>query len=187
MVQSIWLEFKEEVDPLQLFIIVNEKFPLDLYNEMEENPPTIDKDSYKRWSVEGGYRLKNDALLRRILRVVDSRDLTAPSCDRDDCEFCETHFKTMEDRIAWYFGIRIEGIQFIQDLRMSPNIGRNIWGDVGYDIFDSRLRLLYGFLVLAKQLMDSKGIKCEIDTSDCPDIKKELKTIEKKVLEMEVG
>jgi hypothetical protein len=173
MVQSIWLHFKEEQTLNNLYEIINKEYPLELYNEVNNFGITD-----KRWSISGGYRLKDDTILHKIMKEIDP-DYSKPIKEICDCEFCSKQdWKVFGDRVLFYFGITFDAPYKKTNYLM---IGRNIWGDLGYDIFTSRLRVLYCFLRILMNLFRDNGIQCYLDLYDCPDIKNELKTMNKKI------
>lgn len=153
MVQSVWLEFKEKQYIKDIYQIINNKYELELYNEVDQ--PFIDKD--KRWSTEGGYRIKNLQLLHDLIK--NTPEYSQEGCV---CEFCTEIFKILGDKAVFYFGIRLE----------SDKIGRNIWGGVGYDAFYLRLILLYEFLKLLQSELKKNGVESEMYLGDSPDLVK---------------
>ena len=159
MVQSIWLKFKDTISYEEKYQIINEVYPLCLYNEVEE--PSVEG---KRWSIEQGYTIKDITFLEKLSEIIN---IEGTLCD---CEFCKV-FKSYRERVIYFFGISFQ----------NGSIGRNIWGGLGYDIFTSRLRLLYCFLKVLMNLFRDKGYKCYLYLGDCPDIKKEIKALNEKI------
>jgi len=154
MVQSIWLEFDEIQDRQKIFKIISNIYQLDKYNNTDRPIGEWKTDEHvNRWSVEGGFTLKDDNILKKIVRFNEPNYNSKITCS---CNFCN-YLGTFGNAITFFFGIRIS----------SRRIGRNIWlmGDYAY-LSNARLRLHYSFLKIIKKILKENGIKSKFDFCD---------------------